>query len=144
MPICTLHINMQSPIFDLSKAASEIFGYLRIKEYYEHDSANHVNETYFKGSRENFAISVSIQDEAGFENYPYTVVVQVNMKFADDFKGIVRSIVIDFLQNGSKVCRSVYDDPARNETQVTCILYSLKNIEQNKILEEQKQIITLD
>jgi len=110
----------------LSETAGLVYTALNITDYYEHESSHYLDEIYFKGENEDYSLKIAFEDDQGFEEYQYWVMMELFNLKERDLKAFTDQIAIRILQMGFKLALSLEDDPETDEEYVARILFELR------------------
>jgi hypothetical protein len=118
VPLETLHIKSGQ---SLAGAAAEVFGLLGVERYQEHESDSYPGGSYFKGEKDGLTFKVSVEDDVGYDDYQYWVVVSTGAGSGRNLVDEVERVAAELSRAGLAVSRG----PGPNEESDTREVYSL-------------------
>jgi hypothetical protein len=120
----TLHVGFPVPA-DLSDAAGRIAAALGAVKLGEHDSSNFPDGSYFKADAHDASVTIALEDDIGYDDYDYWVVVEPGAGVEADLTKAARLIAGELLRDGLRVCWGLEDDPDADENHVVRLVFEL-------------------
>jgi hypothetical protein len=145
MAVSILHIAVSRTIrTDLAQAASAIFRCLGILEFEERESTNYISGRYFSAAREPLSFQVTVEDDQGFDDYDFWLVLTLPVESRHPMNDLVMQTAEKLLGCGFGVSQEDTQDPERSETKVVRTVYSLERSGPAPKVEKRRELIPID